>query len=221
MRLLDNFDFKEDVYHHHYSPGSAFIHSMAGISYPDPKNKMYRPHSDAYSIEYVYEGEGVIMHDSKIFNVSAGDLFILHKNALHHYYANPKNPWKKIWFLVNNGTELLTDLLSDLHLSDTVLVQKFNSPELLERCFLSVKQDDENTDMQTELLIHKLLCEVSRFVDENKKKTLSPELIVKQFLDRNINRNFTSEFLTRQVRLEEPRIRQLFKKAFGNHKYDS
>lgn len=215
MKLAKSFDFEEDVYSHHGLPGSAFIHSMAGITYPDPKYKIYRPHSDAYSIEYVYEGEGAILHDNKIYNVSAGDLFILHKNSLHHYYSDPKNPWKKIWFLVNSGSELLKYLLSDLHLENTVHVPGFNKPDLLEKCFESVKQDDDNTDIKTELYIHKLLIEVSRFVDEANKKNLSPALIVKQFLDRNINRNFTSKYLTWQVRLEEPRVRQIFKKAYG------
>lgn len=94
-------------------------------------------------------------------------------------------------------------------------VPKFNSPELLEKCLDAIKQNNEATDMQTELLVHKLLCEVSRVTNENKQNTLPPALIVKQFLDRNINRNFTSKFLTWQVRLEEPRIRQIFKKTYG------
>ena len=55
--------FKEEIYQYIGSPDTLILHSLAGISYPDPTYEMYRKNSDLYSLEYVYEGEGAIQQN--------------------------------------------------------------------------------------------------------------------------------------------------------------
>lgn len=90
--------FKEEIYQYVGSPDTLILHSLSGISHPDPTHKMRRKNSDLYSLEYIYEGEGVIQQNNQIYKVSAGDLFILHPGTYHYYYTNAIRPWKKIFY---------------------------------------------------------------------------------------------------------------------------
>ena len=145
--------FEEEIYKYIGSPVSPMLHALAGKTAPDPNYKIKRNISDTYSIEYVYSGKGTIQENNLIFNVSAGDFFILHPNKYHHYYANPNNPWTKIWLVINGSTDFPTDLLKAYNIPDQIYFPKINSPLELENIFQLLKNDTPNPDIELERLI--------------------------------------------------------------------
>lgn len=145
--------FKEEIYKYIGSPTSPMLHALVGKTAPNPNYKIKRNISDTYSIEYVYSGKGTIQENNLIFNVSAGDFFILHPNKYHHYYANPNNPWTKIWLVINGSTDFPTDLLKAYNIPDQIYFPKINSPLELENIFQLLKNDTPNPDIELERLI--------------------------------------------------------------------
>lgn len=177
----------EESYKYCGEASNPIVLAVAGISYPDPTYKVLRQMSDAYSFEYVYEGEGTIQHGEKIYNVSAGDFFILHQNAYHHYYANPQKPWKKIFIFFTDGCTYIKHLIDDYKLSDSVYFPKYNISDILEKCLDEIKNSTEKTGRNLEFLLHSLIAEASDFEVQTRSKVLSQPERLKEFLDRNVN----------------------------------
>ena len=88
--------YKELLYPYLDDEQDVFSPLLVGITNSNPKYKITRPpiHRD-FSIEYVYEGKGVIKHGDDVFEAKAHDAFILHPNTTHNYYSDPEQPWKK------------------------------------------------------------------------------------------------------------------------------
>ena len=110
------YKFNEIFYDCFGSTDSPIMQISAGITYPDKTYEIERFRSPAYSIEYIYSGDGIVQHNSKMFTATAGDLILSHATAYHHYYSNPKNPWNKIWICVNDGIKYTKHLIDAYHL---------------------------------------------------------------------------------------------------------
>ena len=78
----------EEIYEYIGTSDTQIFRLISGVTYPGPDYDLERKHARSHTIEYIYEGEGVVQEDSHIYKVSAGDFFILHPNTFHHYYSS-------------------------------------------------------------------------------------------------------------------------------------
>lgn len=207
--------YNEQIYNFIGTANSPILFAMAGITFPDPDYEIIRRVSDAYSIEYVYEGEGVIQHGSQIFRISAGDFFILHPNEYHHYMSSKKKPWKKIWILFSDGCPYVSHLIKDYNLTETVYVPQYNKPKLLEKCLEEIKANTTKTGRNLEFLIHSLIADVSDYEFSSKNKILTTAEQIKLFLDRNLQNKLKIENCCDFVHLEKSQVFKVFHKAYG------
>ena len=204
----------EKIYHYVGSPQTQILDGLSGITFPAPEYEIIRKHSVSYSIEYVFEGEGVIQENDKIYKVSAGDFFILHPNCYHHYFANPKNPWKKIFFTTDGDPTFIKTLLSLYHIDKIVLFKSLNSPLRLEEIFELFKSDKEDITQDLERLVCMLIVDLAHASKLNNNSLISLST-AKSFIDKRITTRIPVAEVADYVGLDYAYFSRAFKKKYG------
>ena len=205
----------EELFIYSRNMNHPIVTAVCGITFPNEKYKIVRKKSNAYSIEYVYEGEGVVRQGNEIYKVGAGDCFILHPNTYHHYYASAKNPWKKIWILIENNYGFVDHLMADYGLEQTVVVKDFKNPAPFEACFELARGSDPTRKIEPLLL--SLLSDVSDFVfihETGSGKRYADEL--NRLFKRNLYNTLTMKDCCDYIGMGKSQLTELFKQAYND-----
>lgn len=211
-KSLEKFD--EKIYQYIGSPDTLILHSLSGISFPDARYNMKRKNATMYSLEYVYEGEGFIRQNSETFKVSPGDFFILHPGKYHHYWANPKNPWKKIFFTVDADPTFIDTLLKLFHIENLIYLPKVYNPKRLEEAFELIKNDDGNIHERLENIVFSMIREIS-YAYKKLEYDSSKISRAKRFIDKRITTKILVSEVCEYVNLDISYFGRLFKKTYG------
>ena len=114
----------------HFPPGDEILGvELAGKSWCDGSYRIERPCSQVWVVEQVLEGEGTILVDGRRFTARAGDLYLLPAGRQHCYWADPQNPWVKVF--VNLEGQLPGELFSVYGLAHQVVFPQSGAEELL------------------------------------------------------------------------------------------
>ena len=214
QRSLEGFD--EEIYVHLGALHSKILACSAGISYPDAMYEIQRKNSSHFSIEYVYEGSGFVHHNSETYHISAGDFFILHPNAYHHYYANRKTPWKKIFLTLNGDPEFFLTLLKLYKVENVHYLPRTKSPFELEAIRGLIKNDTPNMGHELGTLLFKLVISISDFYRANEPEIDNNRITrAKIFIERRITTKLTVDELSEYVNLNRSYLTRQFKHFFG------
>ncbi len=216
MKVFSEYNNAEEIYKYVGTTNSTMFHALVGISEPDPGYEIKRTNSDTYSIEYVYSGEGTIQENDSIFNVSAGDFFILHPNKYHHYYSNPKKPWRKIWVVINGDTHFPTDLLNAYRIPERIYFPKINSPLELENIFELIKSNTPDPTIELERLIVSTIQSLgySGYMNSAENHSLIP--IIKDYIDKRLNTKINiNEICKVEFSTSPEYFSRAFKKMYG------
>ena len=205
--------FNEDIYIYYGMPNDPIKKAFVGITFPDDTYEIKR-NCTWYSIEYVYSGECVIQHGDKIFVAKAGDFFMLHPHVYQHYYSNPKNPCKKIFFLIRGGTKFVRHLVNDYNLSSVVHLPDFNTPTYWEECFEAIQNKDSNFSRLFHLNIHALLTDVADKITFIENNRISNMRDLKDFMERNITKQITIDDCCELTGMEKSQLTKIFKQTF-------
>mgnify|MGYP004463897705 CR=1 FL=1 len=208
--------FNEEIYVHFGALHSKILACSAGISYPDARYEIQRKNSSHFSIEYVYEGSGMVQHNSETYHVSAGDFFILHPNAYHHYYANRKTPWKKIFLTLNGDPAFFLALLKLYKVENVHYLHHTQSPFELEDILELIKKETPNMAHELEMLLFKLVISISDFYKSNEQQIDNNKItLAKNFIERRITTKLTVDELSKYVNLNRSYLTRQFKHFFG------
>lgn len=216
MKQVSLEGFNEDIYIHLGALHSQILACSAGISYPDSRYEITRKNSSHFSIEYVYEGSGVVHHNTDWYRVSAGDFFILHPNTYHHYYANHDNPWKKIFLTLNGDPHFFYTLLKLYDVEKVCYLPHTYSPFELEEIFELIKKDEPNIDHDLEKLLFKLVISISDFHRANSPQFEHDKInMAKNFIERRITTKLSVDELSKYVNLNRSYLTRQFKHCLG------
>lgn len=206
--------YSEEIYHFTGSANSMFSHVITGITNPQSSYEIRRNASKAFSIEYIYEGEGVIQQDNKIFRVTAGDFFILYPNRFHHYFASPKNPWKKIWIVIEGNFSFLNTLFDLYKINNTVLLKGVNNPLRLDEIFEAIKYNSADIEQSLETLLFQMIREIAV---HSQVQSDSESLAVagKRYIDKMIYTRITVQDVCDKLAISRSYFFRLFKNEFG------
>ena len=86
--------------------------ALAGITHPDAAYEIRRPKSKVTVLEYVLSGKGFLFLEGKREEVKAGQIYLLRRGVPHHYGADAKEPYEKIFLNVSGS---FCDELLDLY----------------------------------------------------------------------------------------------------------
>jgi len=219
MNIESEYGFNEEIYDYIGTTENQMLHALSGISFPDTNYEMLRKNAPCFSFEYVYEGEGVIQENDKIHKISSGDFFILHPNSYHHYYSNPKNPWKKIFIMIDGDIKFPRMLLEQYSISETVLFPKLNNPLMLEDVFELFKSDNVNISRKFEILLCSTIISLAHF-SKNTISDCTSINIAKRFIDKKVDSKLNLDEVAEYANISVSFLCREFKKAFGVTPYN-
>lgn len=107
-----------------YDPARPFNLIMAGVSYCDHTYVIERRPSTSYSFEYIIRGRGTLEIDGRTVYPEENDVYLFWKGSRHTYYADPADPWVKIWAVFDGP--LADTLFRDYLPQGTCLVEDCN-----------------------------------------------------------------------------------------------
>lgn len=209
---------REDIISFIEDEDAPFSIQMMGISYCDGNYLIRRPESPIYCFEYILGGKGTVMHGSKVFYPSEGDIYILHKGVDHVYYSDKECPWTKIWF--NIYGPLIDGLMAAYELQEVCHIQGLDvSPifyKILECGGKTHNQKD--TFNSAALIFHKLLQKIHDYVQPSQGNDMAS--IIKDLIDRNIHNNITLEDIAREAFCSPAHAIRKFKERYNMTPYE-
>ncbi len=191
---------------------SYFAPSLAGITYPNPSYEICRQRGDYYVFEYVLSGIGQVFQGKEHVTVTAGDAYILQPGKSHHYYADPKEPWTKIWF--NVGGSLVGHLISDYQLDNVLKIPAFFDSSYLYTILGEIEKDPIYCGRKLALLLHQYIQALSAFLGREASGQ-SRALTLKNFIEQNAARSLTIDDIAACIPLSRSRAIHLFKETYG------
>ena len=206
----------EEIYEYIGTSETQIFRLISGVTYPGPDYDLERKHARSHTIEYIYEGEGVVQEDSHIYKVSAGDFFILHPNTFHHYYSSKENPWKKIFFTVKENSKFITRLLQMYKIDDVVFFPQTNTPFFLPEIMELLKSDETDVTYRMEDYIIRTLVSLGRFYQEVRHSDENTSIAeAKAYIDKHITERIALADVARNISLDRAYLSRAFKLAYG------
>lgn len=190
---------------------------LAGITYPNPDYKISKAPSDHYVFEYVISGKGWIEIGGKKFPVSAGQFYCIKKGTYCTYYADPVDPYEKIW--INTNGEAVSRLF-DYFMLDYVYTAEANVLDLFceihdKLCQLNLSNASEiNSDIVS--LMFKILMNATKdtFFPVSVDKNALDEKI-RAYIDSNIYTDISLDQISEVLGYTKMHIIRVFKNRFG------
>ncbi|MBQ7010822.1 MAG: AraC family transcriptional regulator [Clostridia bacterium] len=196
---------------------------QAGITEPSPDyyiehTSQSRYYNIMYIFEYVVDGKGYIECDGKMFRVGAGDVYFLNRMHEHKYYADKKDPFKKLWLNIS-GT-MMDDMVKLFGIKDGVVVAREECESVFREAhsLLAAMKDGDpaETNRKIAVLIFDLFSRLSRgsFHTESSYKYGLPYR-VQRYIDKNIYNGISTDGLSAKFYFSKAYIARVFRKKFG------
>lgn len=190
----------------------GFSPLLSGITWPNPSYEIKRSCGECFVFEYVMEGKGFVWQRDELLTLQKGDAYVLHEGEFHHYFSDPKDPWKKIWFNVSGS--LVRHLLSDYGLDGTVKIPSFKDESHLSAIFHTMKKEPAQCADELALLLHRYIQALSRSIGRQ-SKTPSLALAIKNYIEQNLTLPLSIDDMADHVHLSRSRAIHLFKETYG------
>lgn len=205
----------EEVYEYYFNSKSPIFHIMAGITDPDPTYEIRRKTSHCFSIEYIISGEGAVQEDDKVKKVIADDLCILHPNTYSHYFASPKNPYKKIWIVFDCDYSFIENMLKTYKVEDVFILHNTGLYSEFEEIFNLLRDEPDNLAYLVEkavfTLVHKIQDRAMYHIDDKSEKTA---VLGKKYIDRMINYHINIEKVCDFIKISRAQFFRVFKAVY-------
>lgn len=189
---------------------------LAGITYPNPSYKCVRNMTketvyDYYVFEYVVKGVGHIDTTSDKYVVRKGDFYFLNRHHQFTYYADSEKPYEKI-FVVLFGS-FIDSLVKNYGIKDAVVIKKYDAEKfminILELCEQTPIDYDKLTIKVLEMF--QIVFPSPYYVSETKFAVANK---IKEFIDKNIEKKLTLEYISEELFISVPHIERVFKETF-------
>ena len=192
--------------------GPGFSPLLSGITWPNPSYEIKRSSGECHVFEYVLDGKGYVRQGEKLLTLEKGDAYVLREGEFHHYFSDPKNPWKKIWFNVSGS--LVRHLLTDYGLDGLVKIPSFGDETHLRAIFLAMKKEPAGCTQELALLLHQHIQALSLFMGQQSQSP-SQALALKNFIEQNLTLPLSIDDMAGHVHLSRSRAIHLFKETYG------
>ena len=191
---------------------------MAGITHPNPTYRIMHNISkrfpyDYYVFEYVINGVGYIETPEEKYTVKAGDFYFLNRLRYHIYYADPNDPYEKI-FVVLKGS--FVDFLVSSHLSnDSVYINECNLKGLMMHIINLLNHDDPINYNKLAIAILEIFQQAFPSPYHIKPPTSRVPEMIKNYIDAHITEKITLDDISANLYMSKAHIERVFKKEYG------
>ncbi len=199
-----------------------FCVELAGETFPNKTYHISVWPSDAYVYEYIISGQGILNMDGIEYPIQAGDFCMISDHKHCEYYANPADPYHKIW--VNCRGKLNQHICQGLHLDLAFIIQHLPQAEKHIRSIHQALADPslqlhEREAACASQLLH-LLSDVynERQMEKSKQQKHMPDTILK-YIDDHICESLTLEDVEKEFFISHTHLSRLFRQEYGVSPY--
>lgn len=191
---------------------------MAGITHPNPTYRIIHNVSnqfpyDYYVFEYVVKGVGHIETPEEKYTVKEGDFYFLNKLCYHIYYADPEQPYEKL-FIVLKGS-YVDFLVQSYHLNESVYIKKCNLYGLMSHIINQLSHEGPiNYDRLAVSVLELFQQAFPPPYLSTPNSTRIPEMI-KNYIDAHINEKITLDDISNNLYISKSHIERSFKKEYN------
>jgi len=196
-----------------------FYFSMTGITRCNENYHIHRDSSFETVIEYIVSGNGTLRTNNEIYYPTAGQVYILRQKAMHDYYADPKDPWIKLFLNIRGP---LAETLLDMYgLGDAVVVDGEGMEDDFRRILditvdSSLSHDEIFVKCATEF--HKLVINLA---DKNIEHAVDSEMkLISDYIAARFDRIVSNHELARLIGRSEDYTIKKFKSVHGTTPYE-
>lgn len=194
-----------------------------GISYCDETYHMTRSCGHVNVFEYVISGTGTVITPHGVFHPSAGDSYLLRAGESHDYYADPKDPWVKIW--INVMGNLPPVILDSYGLKHSMLFPQTDISDYLKRihkiAYANFAEQDTMYDQCLGIFIN--LCQhlhQTCLTDHTFPDVPENIIQLKNYIDLHLDEPLTMEKCNSITNLSTSQTIRSFKQAYGLPPYE-
>jgi len=197
---------------------TPFYVELAGETFPHKKYHISVWPSDAYVYEYILSGKGFLNIDGIEYPIKAGDFCMISDHKHCEYYADPHDPYHKIW--VNCNGKLNRSLCQGLHLDLAFIIFHFPKAESYLRSIHQTLTDPSlylhERETACAALLLSLLSDVNKEMHEEKNKQgqYMPEKILK-YIDDHICEPLTLDKIEKEFFISHTHLNRIFTKEYG------
>lgn len=200
-----------DYFSHYYDKNPINILGV-GESFWDGNRKIERKVSDLSAVELVLEGEGFLENNGKIYELHAGDIFLLRKGTHHIYYNKDSMELHKLYITLSGD---LTEILMDYYLPERNYVyHNCNAENIFRKAYDTAIAfgDDYNgfLDECSPDLIRLLNLIAKCRADE--KQELADKFC--EYLNSHINKDFSLDMMSDEFGYSKNHIINVFKEKY-------
>ena len=191
---------------------------IAGITHPNPAYRIIHNVSkqfpyDYYVFEYVVKGTGYIETPEERYMVKEGDFYFLNKLRYHIYYADPIDPYEKI-FIVLKGS--FVDFLVSHHLqNESVYIKKCKLNSLMTHIINLLNRDGPINYDKLAASILDLFQQVFPSPYQSMPTAKRVPEMIKNYIDAHITEKITLEDISNNLYISKAHIERSFKQEYG------
>lgn len=209
-----------EIASHFISDESSNIYPLIiecfGITFEDKTYEIYREDQNRFVIEYVVSGKGKIEIDDQVFEVKAGDSYILEPHTKQHYYANKQDPFKKYW--INFRSDEIEQFLKTLKLNGIYYFPNTNLEDLFSDLFGLENVSSFSNDISFK--VFQIVCNMlirikSRYFRKDELQIPNYLKEAKKIIDNSIVNKVSIDEICKKVYVSKPTLIESFKKYFG------
>jgi AraC-like DNA-binding protein len=192
---------------------------MAGQSWCDGTYRICRRQSPVAVFEYVINGTGTVIEDGRQYRPSAGDVYILHPQRCHEYYADAADPWVKIWFNIRGP--LVEHLLHAYRLDGVNVLQAGPETAGLFHAFLDQASRTAPLPDRFDacaLLLHQIISGLARRLDQAVPEA-SEAKQVKDYIQAHLTESLSLADLARVIYRSPSYTIRIFRAAYKQTPY--
>lgn len=191
---------------------------MAGITHPNPAYRIIHNVSnqfpyDYYVFEYVVKGTGYIETPEEKYTVKGGDFYFLNKLRYHIYYADPDDPYEKI-FIVLKGS-FVDFLVTHYCQNDSVYIKRINLHSLMTHIINLLNRDAPIDYDKLAGWILELFQQVFPAPYLNTAVPSRVPEMIKNYIDTHITEKITLESISNNLYISKSHIERAFKQEYG------
>jgi len=200
-----------------------FYVEQCGISQCKPDYFIQRTleTSNVYVAEYIVSGKGTLIVNGEELHPEADDFYLLQPGTPHEYFADPEDPWFKLY--VNCYGAFCESIVRAYGLSNTVLVKGCDvRKEMEELCAYAMEEHPTARIMAyCAGKFTEILAMVSAARIDGKRSTDSEEVnLLCDYLDQNMQRMVSISELSHLIYRSPDYTIKLFKREIGSTPYD-
>ena len=195
-----------------YDPGEPFQLLLASEFGRKPNEIFNRHKALHYTFNYVTEGEGELKIGNAKYFPKKNDLFILPKELPHRGITKPKNPWMKLYFIVDGW--LVEEMFRAYNLENCFYVANCSLEDHFRKILHLAKTQECDIHKKAAVVFHEILIEINiKNMQFSQYSNRINSTI--NFLNQNIEKNLRMEDIAANACMSVEHLVRIFKKEVG------